>query len=202
MLHKGTTKTPVKILRCFTASFPRCEWMGFFHQGTSGLVLAKKHPVEMRKRQAPSFQNLLLVLGARNLFVDLLRFDSRSWKIITFFSDCDVTVRIKGFSRYYFMIQLPWLTGLHKYETPKKGYTKKRRKDILFEGVIKKENQHTKITKVVPKVNQGGQTMNKWTTNQGGLVLAEDAAALLHGLQRGGDVYLRHDWISIVMIPI
>lgn len=51
--------------------------------------------------QAPSFQNLLLVLGARNLFVDLLiGLIHEAEKIITFFSDSDVTVRIKGFSRY------------------------------------------------------------------------------------------------------
>ena len=42
------------------------------------------------------------------------------------------------------MIQLPWLTGPHKYETPqKKVIPKKRGKDILFD----KSNEEKKINK-------------------------------------------------------
>lgn len=71
-------------------------------------------------------------------------FDSRSWKNITFFSDGDVTVRIKGWIQVLFHDTAAMVDRTTQIRNPpKKGYTKKRGKDILFD----KSNEEKKINK-------------------------------------------------------
>jgi len=125
--------------------------MGFFHQGTLGMPLDR--------HQVSRICSSCLVPEICLLICWCLIHEAE--KTSHFFQTVMWRYELKDESRYYFMIQLPWLTGLHKYEThQKKVIPKKEAKTFSLTKVMKKR-------KSTNQDNQGGaQSKPRWPNNE------------------------------------